>query len=65
MSKIKKVEGNCPYCSAKNKIILCDYYYTNCKEPFATDVARCEICGNDEIEIRKINNRRYKVVGKW
>lgn len=64
-SKKIKIEGICPYCGEKDCIRLTDYYYCNNKIPYAKNVPLCEKCSNDEIEIRKINNRRYKVVGKY
>lgn len=65
MSKKVKIEGSCPYCNSKNTIKMVDYYYSNNNLPYATNVPTCIECDNDEIEIRKINNRRYKVVGKF
>lgn len=64
-SKKVKIEGNCPYCNQKNSIIFIDHYYYNSRIPYATDIPTCSKCNNDGIEIRKINNRRYKVVGIW
>lgn len=65
MYRSKIIEGVCPYCGSKNSIYFCDYHYGNNKIPYATDVPVCSECGADEIEIRKINNRRFKVIGKW
>lgn len=66
MKKKIKIQGICPYCGAKDSIDLYDYYYGNySNKPYAEDIPVCRVCGSDEIEIRKINNRRYKIVGKW
>ena len=65
MGNKKKIQGTCPYCGAKDNFKLCDCYYAGSNKPYATNVTVCFNCENDEIEIRKINNRRYKVVGKW
>ena len=66
MSNKPKIQGTCPYCGAK-KVKFTDqvwyidgnYNHTN------KNVPMCGACDNDEIEIRKINNRRYQVVGKF
>lgn len=63
--KIYKISGKCPYCEKKDTIILANFYYGNNKYPYATNVPMCSVCGNDEIELRKVNNRRYKVAGKY
>lgn len=65
MVKKKVIDGNCPYCGEKNSVRLTDYCYVRENTPFAKDVPLCSNCGNDEIELRKINNRRYKILGKW
>lgn len=59
-----RIDGNCPYCGAKDSVRFADYYYGESKYPYAKNIPVCKICDLDEIEIRKINNRRYKVVGK-
>lgn len=64
-SKKIKIDGVCPYCGAKDNIRLTNYYYGNSLTPYMVNVPACNVCENDEIEIRKVNNRRYKVVGKW
>lgn len=64
-SKKIKIEGCCPYCKTKNSIRFVDCYYNNHNTPYAKNVAMCSRCENDEIEVKKINNRRYKVKGKW
>ena len=64
MSRVKKVEGECPSCGKLNSIMLFDLYYNNNKYPYARDIPICDNCDEDEILIRKINNRRFKVIGK-
>lgn len=64
-SKKVKIDGVCPYCGTKNSIRLTNYYYGNSTIPYMVNVPVCSACDNDEIEIRKVNNRRYKIVGKW
>lgn len=65
MSNKKKVEGCCPSCGKPNSVKLFDLYYGNSKLPYARQVPICNDCDEDEIEIRKINNRRFKIIGKW
>ena len=65
MSNVKIIKGNCPYCGSKDSVRFFDLYYNNNKVPYAKDVPICSDCDSDEIEIRKINNRRFEVVGKW
>lgn len=65
MSKKKIVEGSCPSCGNPSTIKLCDLYYGNSRIPYAKDIPICDICGEDGIEIRKVNNRRFKIVGKF
>lgn len=64
MSKKKIVEGSCPSCGNPSSVKLYDLCYGNSSTPYATDIAMCDDCGEDEIKIRKINNRRFKIVGK-
>lgn len=64
-SKIKKIEGLCPYCGAKNSVKFVDCYYMNNAKPYAKSVPICDECAGDGIMLRKINNRRYKIVGGW
>lgn len=66
MSKDRPVvKGICPYCGTRDSITLVNYHHGTNSIPYATNVPLCSICDNDSIELRKINNRRYKVVGKW
>lgn len=65
VSKKIKIEGVCPYCKTKDHIRFVDYYYENNNIPYARNIPVCSKCDNDGIEIRKINNRRYKVIGKY
>ena len=65
MVKKKIVEGSCPSCGNLSSVKLYDLYHGNNKIPYAKDVAICDDCGEDEIEIRKVNNRRFKIIGKW
>ena len=64
-SKAIKIEGICPYCGAKESVMFVDYCYGNSEIPYARNIPFCKKCDNDEIQLRKINNRRYKVAGKW
>lgn len=63
MKKNKVIQGNCPYCGAKDTVKFMDYYQG--QELYYKDLPTCSSCLNDEIKIRKINNRRYKIVGKY
>lgn len=64
MSNKPKIEGVCPYCG-KGKVKFCTQDHSNGKGiAMRYNVPMCEECWSDDIEIRKINNRRYKVVGK-
>ena len=65
MVKKKIVEGSCLSCGNLSSVKLYDLYHGNNKIPYAKDVAICDDCGEDEIEIRKVNNRRFKIIGKW
>lgn len=65
MSKKKVVEGRCPSCGNPSTVKLYNLHYGNSKIPYAKDIAICDDCGEDEIEIRKINNRRFKIVGRF
>lgn len=65
MSKYKLIEGNCPYCNSTNSVRFCDLHYGNNKVPYATGVPVCSKCNVNEIEVRKINNRRFKIVGRY
>lgn len=56
-----RIEGLCPNCGRSNSIMFVDLYYTNEPNPFAIDMPMCQGCCYDEIRVRKINNRRYKV----
>lgn len=56
-----KIQGKCPSCGQMDSIIFTDLYYCNEKYPYAEDVPICTKCHYDEIRVRKINNRRYKV----
>lgn len=56
-----KIEGVCPNCGASDKVGFADLYYTNEPKPFAINMPICSNCHYDEIRLRKINNRRYKV----
>lgn len=64
-SKKVKIDGVCPYCEAKDSIRFTNYYHEHSRVPFQVNVPACNVCDNDEIEIRKVNNRRCKVIGKW
>lgn len=56
-----KIEGKCPSCGLSNSVKFCDLYYVNNKLPYAVDIPICSNCLEDEIQVRKINNRRYKI----
>lgn len=59
-----KIQGICPYCGAKDKIQLIDKVIYIDGEYNRTDknIPMCSLCDFDEFDIRKINNRRYKVI---
>lgn len=65
MIRKKVIQGKCPYCNTRNSVILIDYYHVINNIPYAKDVPLCEVCDNDCIELRKVNNRRYIIVGKY
>lgn len=65
MAKVIKIQGNCPYCNEKDSVKFTDFYYSNNIKPYAKDIPMCVKCDNDYIEVRKINNRRYKIVGEY
>lgn len=63
LKKNKVIQGCCLYCGSKNTVVFMDHYQG--KELYYKDLPTCTSCSNDEVEVRKINNRRYKVVGKY
>lgn len=59
MQKVK-IQGKCPYCKTDDSVVFVDHYYAG-ESAHYTGLPTCRNCGNDEIRVRKINNRRYKV----
>lgn len=55
------MQGKCPVCERNNTVEFRDLYYCNERHPYVKDVPVCNKCWYDEIRIRKINNRRYKM----
>lgn len=60
-----KIEGKCPYCNCNDSVVFTNYYHEHSKVPYQVNVPFCNKCWNDEIAVRKINNRRYKIIGKY
>ena len=65
MIRKRKIQGKCPCCDAE-KVNFADHihYINNQPSHIHNEIPTCAECGNDEIQIRKINNRRYKVIDK-
>lgn len=66
MSKRVKIDGKCPYCGTRNKFKYCDLQDFD-GSTIKKDIIVCMECLAidylfEDIKLRKINNRRSKVV---
>lgn len=58
-----KIQGKCPRCGLEGTVKFVDHihYIDGIRSHSCEDLPTCTNCDEDEIRIRKINNRRYKV----
>lgn len=57
-----KIKGNCPVCGLETIVMVTYVHYINGRCSHQYTIPICMDCGNDEIEVRQINHRRYKVI---